>query len=1110
MADPSNGAVPPGDNSKNGLFEEPEQNFTPEQLAMIQDAMMEELGIGRKDKLYLDDIVGGEDISKLVLKPKKRNMHSATAAWRIAVFDDVDPADKELDSIADGQLYRLRRGDASSSLSRGRGNGAPRGGRGGGHGRGGRYVNGSVHNPSTPQTFFAARAAVNSQPQAEYAASRLSDPAPFSMARRQSNGPSHRGGHQDKANAAPSKPQKPSKPLNALPVKPRFALANSNEAFLAHAGYVQRAALPAQAAAPQQKPIGPLQSKKSVDMSSAPTAPLADRMRQLKLSENALRRNTRVSDLTSPMKRPQKLSPGVLLSPGPSVSAAAIPEPLSRATSPVQVRSPPVAPEPANQKSNGLSSSRWAPTVTPAQIPGRVVIRSYAVKFKKDQGPAKAGTAELVKNSADQYFKLELVEAGTDHMMISELITDDDFFEQDRNLVIFRAALPSAQKPPTWRLIFPLPHMADRFAQSVLLSRRGRPVAQPSVLNDVPAAQGNSDAGPALHLASGASVDTVPQGAPAPENGDTEHLISLEPEAEPAPKPVNPYFIEFLEFFEVENEDIVNDLFSRLKEGITCTVLDQLSCIVVQYGGTPAHELSSEEILSSPDYLIAIQGPVGCILRSSETFCKLPDEFSNEYLLEKSQKVLAMAVAERHVDQGAEARRAGEDIAPVDHTTTTISATDGSQSNAILDYKTQPHTSRASPDIHLLEPFFQHGVTGLVAPERTAVHQPETPLESTLPQVDSTEHSGVLESTIESRVKYSPDSLLSLRPNAVPVEIHVQFPLKPDQSRRPARGMEISKPVSTTGGWKSFADMNLHEAYLFTAGPAKPATSQSTETSTKSEAPFRSDLSKSAVRNRDTGDIAATKQSSPSSVETLLDVGETGSLKKEAEGPLVKAESTTSHQNLQASTHVAPAQTETISEPAPCPVAAGQKFINEVSNLNLRGVSGLSSSQWASSASAPDFTPRNLQEQTSPSVDPLTVPRGAGQWRITSQPTSPVFPSPPATNGAPIYQTVYIIDVATGGLVPITGVLNPQRVQPMINPYGVPDTSSFPARESSGSDKGFAPDHNARTASDAPSPTGGQRPALSPRKGNTLQARLQSRLNNSMAGSRGSFQGPRF
>ncbi|CAL3971262.1 unnamed protein product [Diplocarpon coronariae] len=1113
MADPINGAVPPGDNNSSGLYREPEQNFTPENLAMIQDAMMAELGIGRKDELPLDDPRDGEDISILVSKPKKTNMLPATAVWRNLVFDDVDPAHNELDSIADGQLYRLRKGDASSALSRARGNGASRGGRGGGRGRGGRQV-GPGYSPSMPQSFFAARAAVNSQPQAEYAASRLSDPvapAPFSGTRKQDNWASCRDGHQDQANAPPSRRPKPLRRLNALPMKPRFALTNGNEAFLAHAGYVQHAAPPARAAESQQKPLGPSQCLNRVDMSSAPKAPLADRIRQLNLSKNSLPRDTRASDATASTEHSPILSRGISVSTEPSISAATTREP-PRVISPVQVQSPPVLPESVYRESKGLLSSRWAPAVTPAQISDRVAHHSYAVKFKKDQGPTKAGTAELVKNSTDQYFTLQLVEAATDHVIVKDLIADDAVFEQDRNLVIYRAGLLSTLKPPTWRLIFPLPHMADRFAHSVLLSRQGRTVAQPSAPSDIIAAQTSSDVEPALHPASVASVDTFPHGAPELENHTIEDLISLEPETELPPKPVNPYLIEFLE---VENEDIINGLFGRLKEGISCTVLGQLSDIVVGFGGTPAHELSSDDILSSPDYQFAIRVPVSHLLKSLETFYMLPDDVSNMYLLDKSQKVLAMAVAERHLDQGGvEASRKGENVTAVGHTRTTITTSDGSQSNVMPDEQSQPTCSRASSDVHLLHPSLPYSVAGFVALERTDVHQPESSLESTPTQTYSTEHPGVLEPTVESRVKYSPETLLGLRSNAVPVEINVQFPRRAEQSpRRPARGIAPPKPVANMGGWKCFADMSLYEAYLFTAGPTKPVTSQSIETTAKPETPFGGNISESVVPSRVLGAIAALKQSPPSPAHTLRDVDENDSFKTEAADPLVKDESHLPHPTPQASTHVAPVLTETVGVPAPRSVAVEQDLVDGISNLNLRGASGLSSSQWASSASASNFTSRNLQAQMAPSIAPLAVPREAGQWHAASQPTSPIFRSPPATTGAPVYQTVFIIDVATGELVPITGVLNPQQLPPMTNHYGIPDTSatpSFQAREASGSDKGCAPGNIARPASDTCSATGGQRPVLSPRKGNVLQARLQSRLSNSMAAGRGSYQGLRF
>lgn len=91
-------------------------------------------------------------------------------------FDDIDPATKELDSIADGQLYRLRRNAAASSggqqqyqsgddggnldqqrgnIQHTRGGGSSRGGhgspgRGGRGGRGGGGVGRRSHQTSTP------------------------------------------------------------------------------------------------------------------------------------------------------------------------------------------------------------------------------------------------------------------------------------------------------------------------------------------------------------------------------------------------------------------------------------------------------------------------------------------------------------------------------------------------------------------------------------------------------------------------------------------------------------------------------------------------------------------------------------------------------------------------------------------------------------------------------------------------------------------------------------------------------------------------------------------------------------------------------------------------
>ncbi|CCU74415.1 putative Bgh specific protein [Blumeria hordei DH14] len=81
-------------------------------LAEIQAAMMEELGIKRKDALPLEDLINDVKIDeaeflKELKSPKKNN--PGVTAWQNIKFDDINPAESEIDSIADGQLARIRR-----------------------------------------------------------------------------------------------------------------------------------------------------------------------------------------------------------------------------------------------------------------------------------------------------------------------------------------------------------------------------------------------------------------------------------------------------------------------------------------------------------------------------------------------------------------------------------------------------------------------------------------------------------------------------------------------------------------------------------------------------------------------------------------------------------------------------------------------------------------------------------------------------------------------------------------------------------------------------------------------------------------------------------------
>ncbi|RKF62071.1 putative bgh specific protein [Erysiphe neolycopersici] len=79
-------------------------------LSDIHAAMMEELGIGRKDTLPLQDTRQPfPDHAKIQFTLNPKEIAPGVNTWRNAVFDDVDPAEEKIDSIADGQLARIRR-----------------------------------------------------------------------------------------------------------------------------------------------------------------------------------------------------------------------------------------------------------------------------------------------------------------------------------------------------------------------------------------------------------------------------------------------------------------------------------------------------------------------------------------------------------------------------------------------------------------------------------------------------------------------------------------------------------------------------------------------------------------------------------------------------------------------------------------------------------------------------------------------------------------------------------------------------------------------------------------------------------------------------------------
>ncbi len=82
MADSSNTQDPPPGNNDNAPNQQPlQREYTVKKITMVQAAMLEELGPGRRELLPLAD--RGPDPALMVARlPAKKDMQAATAGWR--------------------------------------------------------------------------------------------------------------------------------------------------------------------------------------------------------------------------------------------------------------------------------------------------------------------------------------------------------------------------------------------------------------------------------------------------------------------------------------------------------------------------------------------------------------------------------------------------------------------------------------------------------------------------------------------------------------------------------------------------------------------------------------------------------------------------------------------------------------------------------------------------------------------------------------------------------------------------------------------------------------------------------------------------------------------
>ncbi|KAH7356461.1 hypothetical protein BKA65DRAFT_494746 [Rhexocercosporidium sp. MPI-PUGE-AT-0058] len=792
-----NPGVPPG-------TVPPEKEYTEIQMAQLHAAMMEELGIGRTENLPLAD--KGAPVEALrPLKQPKKHLNSATAAWHTLHLEEgADPKD-DLDNIADGQLYRLRRG-ASSSGSRG--NTTPRGGhfssgnRGGARGNRSGYGGNRFMGPGrqddrsqvssfTPKSFLNdARQSARGSTHMDLVEARLRGPAPSSNLppqRQSGHAPSSppRLNRQSKANAN----ARPSIPSSPQMVQSSFKL-DDGDGFLKWAG------------------IG----------NSATTQPLAI---------------------------PKSVASQVSQSPQPT-PAEGLPRSSATVPSTPNVASPAqVGPPTSALGSQGLSGSKWgqspqqplvAQNVPALQQPSsiiarpfsftdRIVIRQNNVKITKNNATVeKEGIAAMTKKSmADELHTLALIDSLTGTFLVDETVTHDAVFDLHGSTVTYRAVQQTSQKPPTWKITFPLPLYANSFTRFVILDR--------SAAGHVARVVSDMDHPPSDHSASlETSSDSAPEaiGTSKTQHQKTEHgygfvpetytgsqfqyhagyelgngtstgafaqqstadnvetLITLgdDEEAYIPPSTIHSDVFDLLEA--VSDSNTIENLFNAL--GGDAQFFDHISQGVVAAGGKPIKEVSTDELISDPVYLLTLQNAVGLFLSNSETFTMLPEDYAVALVQYQSQKIMEFAVPRR-------------DLALYASTTLVEESTVGSE---------------------LVE---ENAAT---APITTNLeHKDDTELQASSQHAEDSAEDNNLEQLVaaeDTRIKYSSVSLLGLRDHAVVVEINEQ----PVRERRPTTAVaprinvapfRAAPPVTSADGWQAFSAAESKSAATLTMTP---------------------------------------------------------------------------------------------------------------------------------------------------------------------------------------------------------------------------------------------------------------------------------------------------
>ncbi|KAI9642901.1 hypothetical protein NHQ30_008635 [Ciborinia camelliae] len=650
------------------------------QAMMASSHTLEELGIGRKDALPLEDRAANVPMVPLKFPTKRVRPENPASAWHNLSLDDIEPGLEDLEDIAGGQLYRIRRGGSGlssggrggHSAGRGRGGASNRGGHASVGGRGNFAPKGrNVDHSSSGQTYFNdARRGGKSHATVDAGIARLQREAEFSRMHR-TEGRS--------VKMAPSAPRSAKAALRAAshpvtratsPVVPRptptskFKLVSS-AAFLSHANI---------SSSPAARVVEPVISVPQPNTGNGflvppPASNLAPQG-GLAASRWAASPATLI-DTTEPNDPHQLAKPTISTSTpasSHSVRSAISATPINNSHSDRSIQ-PATVPGPLTLVTNGLAIRQ-----TPVVI--RTVVDERSVKASKNNSlTTKQGIVRLVKSDERSPLTLEL-QIGSD-IIFSELLTETATLKVDINTVTYRAD-SNIEQTPIWKFQFQLPGPAKSFVNynifklSELRRNNGCPshssedgnqssLMPPSPVPSSPvqssAVSGSSNTTALNDTSYFTNRISSATFADLAEINGQEMLFSLhEEEIQPEDNETVVYS-SFQDLLSLMEGDIVEGTLQVLNADHGGSFIDHISQLAkvvgleddadfmkhaknVFIGGLSSSRYSNSKPI---DILSVTEGLVADFLKKSKTLLQFPQEFIDTYIKEISKKILDKA-----------------------------------------------------------------------------------------------------------------------------------------------------------------------------------------------------------------------------------------------------------------------------------------------------------------------------------------------------------------------------------------------------------------------------------------------------------------------------------